>query len=46
MKKFDLAVAVEVTGAALVAAGLAMIFVPASLIVLGSFLIWLTEKAN
>jgi len=46
MKKIDLAVTVEIVGATLVTTGLAMISVPIALIVCGSFLVWLTEKAN
>lgn len=46
MKKIDLSIVVEVVGATLVATGLAMISVPVALIVLGTFLVWVTEKAN
>ena len=46
MKKIDLAITVEIIGASLVTTGLAMISVPIALIVSGSFLVWLTEKAN
>ena len=46
MKKIDLAVTVEIVGVTLVTTGLAMISVPIALIVSGSFLVWLTEKAN
>jgi hypothetical protein len=46
MKKFDVAVIVEIIGATLVTAGLAIISIPVALIVSGSFLVWLTEKAN
>jgi len=46
MKKIDLSVTVEIVGVTLVTTGLAMISVPIALIVSGSFLVWLTEKAN
>lgn len=46
MKKIDVAIVVEIVGIALVATGLAFVFLPAALVVTGSFLIWLTEKAN
>jgi hypothetical protein len=46
MKKIDLSVTVEIIGVTLVTTGLAMISVPIALIVSGSFLVWITEKAN
>jgi len=46
MKKVDLSIVVEVTGASLAAAGLAMVSVPLALVVSGVFLVWVTEKAN
>jgi hypothetical protein len=46
MKKIDLSVTVEIIGVTLVTTGLAMISVPLALIISGSFLVWLTEKAN
>jgi hypothetical protein len=46
MKKIDLSVTVEIVGVSLVTTGLAMVSVPIALIVSGSFLVWLTEKAN
>jgi hypothetical protein len=46
MKKVDIAIVVEIAGATLATTGLAMIYVPASLIAAGIFLVWLTEKAN
>ena len=46
MKKVDLSIAVEVVGASLAAAGLAMVSVPLALVVSGVFLVWVTEKAN
>jgi hypothetical protein len=46
MKKIDSSLVTEVVGVALVAAGLAMVFVPLALVVVGSFLIWATEKGS
>ena len=46
LKKIDLSLIVEVVGISLVTSGLAMISLPVSFIVLGSFLVWITEKAN
>jgi uncharacterized membrane protein len=46
MKKIDFSVAVEVMGAASVTVGLAMVSIPLALVVLGVFLVWITEKAN
>jgi hypothetical protein len=46
MKKIDLSIVVEVIGASLAAAGLAMVSVPLALVVSGVFLVWVTEKAN
>ena len=46
MKKIDLSVVVEVMGAISVTVGLAMVSVPLALVVLGVFLVWITEKAN
>ena len=46
MKKINATLLVEVGGVACVTTGLAILSVPAALIVLGSFLIWITEKAN
>jgi hypothetical protein len=46
MKKIDLSIVVEVMGATLAAAGLAMVSVPLALVVSGVFLVWVTEKAN
>jgi uncharacterized membrane-anchored protein YitT (DUF2179 family) len=46
MKKIDLSVVVEVVGFALATIGIALLSVPAALIVSGGFLIWITEKAN
>lgn len=46
LNKIDFSLIVEVVGISLVTSGLAMISFPAAFIVLGSFLIWITEKAN
>jgi hypothetical protein len=46
MKKIDTSVVVEVVGATSVTVGLAIVSVPLALVVLGVFLIWVTEKAN
>lgn len=46
MKKVNPTLLVEVAGVACVATGLAILSIPAALIVVGSFLIWITEKAN
>jgi hypothetical protein len=46
MKKIDLSVVVEVIGAISVTVGLTMVSVPLALVVLGVFLVWITEKAN
>jgi hypothetical protein len=46
MKKINATLVVEVVGVACVTIGLAILSVPAALIVLGSFLVWITEKAN
>ncbi len=46
LNKIDFSLIVEVVGISLVTSGLAMISLPAACIVLGSFLVWITEKAN
>lgn len=46
MKKLNPTLLVEVAGVACVATGLALISVPVALIAVGSFLVWITEKAN
>ena len=46
LNKIDFSLIVEVVGISLVTSGLAMFSLPAALIVLGSFLVWITEKAN
>jgi hypothetical protein len=46
MKKFNLTLAIEVVGVACVTVGIAMMSVPFALIALGSFLVWIIEKAN
>ena len=44
MKKIDWPVVTEIAGVALFAVGVAMIFVPAAFIMVGAFLVWITEK--
>jgi len=46
MKKINPTLLVEVAGVICVTTGLAIISIPAALIVLGSFLVWITEKGN
>lgn len=46
MKKINPTLLIEVVGVACVATGLALISVPVALIAVGSFLVWITEKAN
>ena len=46
LNKIDFSLIVEVVGISLVTSGLAMISLPTAFIVLGSFLVWITEKAN
>jgi hypothetical protein len=46
MKKFNLTLFIEVLGVACATTGIAMLSVPAALIALGSFLVWIIEKAN
>ena len=46
MKKIDFTLITEIAGVALVSAGLALFSIPIAMIALGSFLIWITEKAN
>jgi len=46
MKKIDFSLIAEVIGVVCATAGLAIFSVPVALIALGSFLIWITEKAN
>ena len=46
MKKIDFTLIAEITGVVLASAGLAMFSLPIAMIALGSFLIWITEKAN
>jgi uncharacterized membrane-anchored protein YitT (DUF2179 family) len=45
MKKIDWPVVAEVLGIGLFAVGLAMIFVPAALMAVGAFLVWITERS-
>jgi hypothetical protein len=46
MKKINATLVVEVVGVACVTTGLALLSVPVALIAVGSFLVWITEKAN
>ena len=46
MKKINATLLVEVGGVACVTTGLALLSIPVALIVLGSFLVWITEKGN
>ena len=46
MKKLNPTLLIEVAGVACVATGLALLSVPVALIAVGSFLVWITEKAN
>ena len=46
MKKFNLTLAIEVAGVISATVGLAMLSVPVALIAVGSFLVWIIEKAN
>lgn len=46
MKKINPTLLVEVVGVACVTTGLVILSVPVALIVLGSFLVWITEKGN
>ncbi len=46
MKKLDLSMLVGVGGLAIATTGLAMFSVPLALVCLGSFRVWITEKAN
>ena len=46
MKKVNPTLLVEVVGVACVTTGLVILSVPVALIVLGSFLVWITEKGN
>jgi hypothetical protein len=46
MKKINPTLSVEVVGVACVTTGLALLSIPVALIVLGSFLVWITEKGN
>jgi hypothetical protein len=46
MKKLDISMLVGVGGLIIATTGLAMISVPLALVCLGSFLVWITEKAN
>ena len=46
MKKLDVSALVGFGGLVIATVGLAMVSVPLALICLGSFIIWITEKAN
>ena len=46
MKKFDVSMLVGAGGLIIATTGLAMFSVPLALVCLGSFLVWITEKAN
>jgi amino acid permease len=46
MKKIDFSLVAEVTGVVLTTIGIGMLSLPIALIVLGTFLVWITEKAN
>jgi hypothetical protein len=46
MKKINPTLLVEVAGVACVTTGLALLSVPLALIAVGSFLVWITEKAD
>jgi hypothetical protein len=46
MKKINATLVVEVVGVACVTTGLALLSVPLALIAVGSFLVWITEKAD
>ena len=46
MKKLNLTLMIEVAGVLCATVGIAMLSVPAALIALGSFLVWIIEKAN
>ena len=46
MKKIDVSAFVGFGGLVIATVGLAMVSVPLALICLGSFLVWITEKAN
>ena len=46
MKKLDVSMLVGVSGLVIATTGLAMFSIPLALVCLGSFLVWITEKAN
>lgn len=46
MKKSDIPIVAEVLGVIAVACGIAMLSIPAALIAVGTFLVWITEKNN
>jgi len=46
MRKLDISTAIGLLGLILATTGIAMLSIPVALIALGSFLVWITEKAN
>ena len=46
MKKFNLTLIIEVAGVVCATVGIGMLSIPVALIALGSFLVWIIEKAN
>lgn len=46
LPKIDVSILTEITGAVLVTYGIMQFSLPVACIVLGSFLIWITEKAE
>jgi hypothetical protein len=46
MKKLDISALVGFGGLVIATTGLALLSIPLALICLGSFLVWITEKAN
>jgi uncharacterized membrane protein YtjA (UPF0391 family) len=46
MKKIDISALVGFGGLVIATTGLALLSIPLALICLGSFLVWITEKAN
>jgi len=46
MKKIDVSMLVSLSGLTIATIGMAMISVPLALIALGSFLVWITERAD
>lgn len=46
MRKLDISTTIGLLGLTLATSGIAMLSIPVALIALGSFLVWITEKAN